>query len=321
MKTIHAKLVALLALPLSLLLAMSVAFAQDDFPSGEITLIIPYGPGGMTDVSGRILAEFLERELGQRVDVVNRPGAGGFVGLGEFLRTEPDGHTIIAVTTDIVANSVLLERDFDLDSLAFVGSYMPQERVLFANLNTPYETFEGFLEHAQQDRVTFADGGALWLANIMRAMAQEAGADISHVPFESGAEGSAALLGGHVDIGETGVGTPAWHAAKEGELRILGVLTDGDLTPFGFDEVENLQDKGFTFVARMYYGLALPAGVPEERRARLEAALQAALEDEDVVRRLEEIDLTPRFLTGEEYTAVAAAVLEESAELKAFLDE
>lgn len=311
----------LTASALAAALLLSPAFAQDDYPSEPITLIIPYGAGGMTDTSGRILANALGEQLGQRVDVVNRPGAGGFLGLSEALRADADGHTIVAVTTDIFANTVLLERDFDMSDVALIGSFMPQQRPLYAHPDAPWDDFEGFLEYARDNQVSFADGGALWAGNVVKAMAKEEGLQITHIPFDSGAAGSAALLGGHVDIGETGVGTPAWQAAKNGELDFLALLTDGNLDAFGFPEVENLEQKGFDHVVRMYYGLAVPSGVPESTQETLQTALQNVLADESVTARLEELDLTPQFMPADEYAAIIDTVLDEAADLKAYLDE
>lgn len=311
----------LTSLILSASLLFSAGFAQDEFPSEPITLIIPYGAGGMTDTSGRILANALGEQLGTRVDVVNRPGAGGFLGLTDALRADPDGHTIVAVTTDIFANTVLLDRDFTMEEVGLIGSFMPQQRPLYAHPDAPWDDFDGFLDYASENEVSFADGGALWAGNVVKAFAKEEGLQITHIPFESGAEGSAALLGGHVDIGETGVGTPAWQAAKSGDLDFLVLLTDGDLEPFGFPEVENVLDKGYSHVVRMYYGLAVPGDVPEPIRAQLESALEGLLEDEEVVSRLEELDLTPEFRSAEEYHEIIDTVLVEAQELKAFLDE
>lgn len=317
----HRNILTSLILSASLLLSAGLAQDADDFPSEPLTLIIPYGAGGMTDTSGRILANALGEQLGERVDVVNRPGAGGFLGLTDALRADPDGHTIVAVTTDIFANTVLLDRDFTMDDVALVGSFMPQQRPLYANPDAPWDDFEGFVEYARDNNVSFADGGALWAGNVVKAFAQQEGLQITHIPFDSGAEGSAALLGGHVDIGETGVGTPAWQAAKEGELDFLVLLTDGDLEEFGFPEVENLLDKGYDHVVRMYYGLAVPADVPEPVRARLESALEGMLQDENVVSRLEELDLTPEFRSAEEYREIIDTVLVEAEELSEYLDE
>jgi len=303
-------------------LVTAAAFAQPSgYPSQPLTFIVPYGAGGMTDVSSRILASAFEDRLGQRVDVVNRPGAGGYLGLTEGLREDADGHTLIAVTTDIFANTVLLDRDFELDSVGFLGSFMPQERVLFSHVDKPFSTFEEFVEYAKSNRVTFADGGALWSGNVVKAMALEAGLDVAHIPFESGAAGSAALLGGHVDIGETGVGTAAWQAAKEGELNILAILSDGTLAPFGYPEVENLEQKGFSNVVRMYYGVAVSGDVPEEVRIYLESVLEDILADPEIVASLEALDLTPRFIGSAEYESIVTTVLVEAAGLRDFLAE
>lgn len=311
----------LTSLVLSACLVMSAGSAQNDFPTEPITLIIPYGAGGMTDTSGRILANALGSELGTRVDVVNRPGAGGFLGLTDALRADADGHTIVAVTTDIFANTVLLDRDFSMDDVALVGSFMPQQRPLYAHPDAPWDDFDGFLDYARDNEVSFADGGALWAGNVVKAFAKQEELQVTHIPFDSGAEGSAALLGGHVDIGETGVGTPAWQAAKSGDLDFLVLLTDGTLEEFGFPEVENLLDKGYSHVVRMYYGLAVPGDTPEPIRSQLEGALEGLLQDDDVVARLQELDLTPEFRSADTYRDIIETVLVEAEDLKAYLDE
>ncbi len=289
------------------------------FPDKPINLIVGFGPGGMTDVCSRLFADKMEKFLGQKVIVENKPGAGGYKALKSVLDGPADGYTFVSCSTSTAAGTQLLHRPIAGEKIGLLGSFMPQERVLFSRKEAPFRTFDELIKYSKKTPVTFAGGGSIWAARVVEAMAKELKLKIRIVPFRSGSEGSAAILGGHVTMAETGVGTGAWQSALKGGLNVVAVLTDGDLKEFGFPEVKSIKDYGVTYFARMYFGFALPVGVPEERRQRLEDALKHAVEHPDVVKKMKELDLKPQFLSAKDYRPIINAVLKEAAELAAYL--
>ncbi|HET6521386.1 MAG TPA: tripartite tricarboxylate transporter substrate-binding protein [Geminicoccaceae bacterium] len=175
----------------------------------------------MTDVSARIIGEKLERILGAKVLVENKPGAGGTLAIGATREMPADGHAIVSFAAESPFTSTYQDRPVDLDEWAMLGGHMPRERVLFPRQDAPFGTMDELIAYAKENPVTFADGGSFWSSRVMEAFARKHGLTIRLVPFRSGAEGSAAILGGHVTLAETGVGTAAWHSAREGGLKIL----------------------------------------------------------------------------------------------------
>jgi tripartite-type tricarboxylate transporter receptor subunit TctC len=311
--------VAALAVGIGLgLAATSEAVA---FPDQPITLVVGFGAGGMTDVSSRIIAEKLEEVTGTTVVVENRPGAGGTLAIANVAEMAADGYTVVSFLTEGPFTATYQERPIDLADWEMIGGYMPQERVLFARSDAPFETVEELVEYAKNEPVTFADGGSFWSSRVMEAYAKKHGLTVRLVPFRSGAEGSAAILGGHVTLAETGVGTSAWQAGRDGGLKILATLTPGGLAPFDLPDVPTFEQLGADYVVRVQYGYAVKAGLPEENLAFLRDAFEQVVEDPEVQAALSEIDLTPVYTDPETYAELMDAVTADADALREYLKE
>ena len=305
-------------------LALGIIGAAGDglgFPDEPITLVVGFGAGGMTDVSSRIIAEKLAEVTGTTVIVENRPGAGGTLAIANVAEMPADGYTVVSFLTDGPFTATYQERPIDLDDWAMIGGYMPQERVLFARTEAPFETVEELVAYAKSEPVTFADGGSFWSSRVMEAFAKKHELLVRLVPFRSGAEGSAAILGGHVTLAETGVGTSAWQSGREGGLKIMATLTPGGLAPFGLEDVPSFDEVGADYVVRMQYGYAVHADVPEDRLAYLRDAFRQVIEDEEVQARLRELDLTPAYTDPEAYAELMDAVTADGEALREYLKE
>lgn len=309
------------ALLLGTLLATGIATAGNaqDWPSQPITVLVGFGAGGMTDVSSRIIAEKLVQNLGVRVIVENRPGAGGLLALDETHRRDADGYTFVSFLSDAPFTSVYQDRPIDLSEWTMLGGYMPQERVLFARADAPFDDVAGMIEHAKSTPITFADGGAFWAARVMEAFAKKNDLGVRLVPFRSGAEGSAAILGGHVTLAETGVGTAAWQSARDGGLKILATLTPGGLAQFGYDDVPTLEALGADFVVQLNYGFAMHGDTPPDRAEKLSEAIRAVVEDPEVQERLRAIDLTPEWMGPDAYAQLMREVFDSAGKLREYI--
>lgn len=311
--------VMIVALFVALYLLQGGGIFAAEFPSKPITMIIGFGAGGMTDVTGRLFAEKMGQFLGQKVIVENKPGAGGFTALKGVLEGSADGYTFVSFSTSTAASTLLVGRPMEIGNIGLLGSTMTQERVLFSAKNAPFKTFDEMIAFAKKEPVTFASGGSIWADQVVEAMGKQLGLNLRMLPFKSGAEGSAAILGGHVIMAETGVGTGAWQSALKGGLNVLAVLTDGDLKDYGFPHIRSIKDHGVKNYVRMYYGYAVPAAVPEDRRRKLENAVKFAVEHPEVGQKMKEIDLFPKFISSAGYKPIVEAVFKESAELTTYL--
>ncbi len=312
-----------------LLLAVSVfaaglvtSFATEkaealDYPTKPVTIIIPWGTGGMTDVSNRMLAEKLKVELGQPIVIINKAGASGIIGLRFALSKKPDGYTICGGPMTLALTSPYFQdaEPFDVDKIKFVGSYMPQERVLFAQMDAPYKTFEEFIAYVKEHpgEISLGSGGAQWALEVMKSIAVKEGLKMKYVMFKSGGAASTAILGRHVDVAETGVGTPAYQAAREDKLRILVDL--GSETVPNFPDVRNLKERGYPFQTMFEYGWVVHGDVSEEIRQRLEDALKTIMQDPELLENMRNIGFLPRFLPGTEYEKISISAVKSIPEL------
>jgi len=293
------------------------AGAAEKFPTKPITFVVPWGAGGMTDVSARLLAEKFKAELGQPVLVVNKPGANGAIGLRFALGQKADGyHVVLGPMTDAMAGPYFLGGEpFDFKDLSFVAGYMPQQRVLFTTADKPYKTFPEFIEYTKKHpgELSAGSGGAQWALEVIKSIAVKNSLKMKYVMFKSGGEASTAILGKHVDLCETGTGTPAFQSAREGKLVMLVNLGSGSV-PY-FPQVKNMEELGYPFSAVVEYGFTVRAGTPEEIRKKLEDTLRKVMNDPDVKSKLETMGLTPRFTDGKQYGEIVTKAVKSVPEL------
>jgi tripartite-type tricarboxylate transporter receptor subunit TctC len=306
-KTILFLIAAFLAWPL----AVGLAPAAEKYPNKPVTIVVPIGAGGMTDVTARLMAEKFKVELGQPVLVLNKPGASGTLGLKYFLSQKADGYTVlVAPMSDNLASPYFNDMEpFNLKDFSFIGGYMLQERILFTNLEKPYKTFEEFIEYARKHpgEISAGSAGIQWPLEVIKSVAVKNGLDMKYVMFKSGAEASTAILGKHVDVCETGNGAPAFQAARQGKLTYLVNLGSQEV-PF-FPACRNLKQLGYPFATSIEYGMAARAGTPQDIQKKLEDTLRKTLMLPDVKEKMEGMGMPPRFLDGNKFgETVAQAV-------------
>ncbi len=293
------------------------AAVADDYPSKPITLIVPWGAGGMSNVSSRMLGDKMKAILGQPIVYINKPGAGGLIGLQTLQRAKSDGYTIASgpITLALTAPYFLDSTPIEVDSFNCIGSYMPQERVLFTTIDKPYKTWEEFIAYSKQNpgKVSVGSGGAQWSLAVMKSIAKKEGIQWKYVMFKSGGAASSAILGGHVDVCETGTGTPAYQSARQGKLRVL-VDLGSEKVPF-FSKTKNMSDLDYPYSTMLEYGMILPKGVPEVIRAKLENALKTVMQDKALMEKMGKTGFTPRFVTGEGYKKILTGAVQSIAGL------
>jgi tripartite-type tricarboxylate transporter receptor subunit TctC len=269
------------------------------FPDRRITMMVGFGAGGMSDVSTRILARKLEQLLGATVLIENKTGAGGIVAIGSVAQMPADGHTLVTFLTDGPFTAAFQGKPLNLNEWAVIGGYMPQERVLFAAKSAPFNTAHEMMAYAKSNPITASDGGSFWSGRVIEAFAKK--------------------MGGHATMAETGTGTPAWTAAKGGDLKIIATLTPGGLARFGMPDVPTWDKLGADFVTRMFYGYAVRAETPADRIERMRAAFKQAVEDPEVRAQMTKIDLTPEWIEPKAYEATLRQVAVEGEKLRDYL--
>jgi len=221
------------------LLAAGIALAQDTYPSKPITMIVPFPPGGVADLTGRPTAIAMEKTLGQKIVVENKAGAGGGIGMAQVAKSKPDGYTIMMALSSI---SVIPEADkllgrapmYTLDQLSPIALVSADPTILVVRAESPWKTAKEFLDDAKKrpDAISYSSSGVYGTLHVAMAMlADAAGVTLHHVPYTGAGPAITALLGGHVDALATGPGTVIQHI-KSGKLRALAVTTAKRLDVF-----------------------------------------------------------------------------------------
>jgi len=272
----------------AVLLLISPSAWSDAFPTRSVTLVVPYGAGGTTDISARQLAKLAEPRLGQPVVVENRPGGGGINAMRSVSSAAPDGYTLIATTSSpTFVTPALRAVGYDpLEDFTPLFNYSGPYHGVLVNADSPYHSLDELLEAATSGtRLTYATAGALSGARLsFTSLSRETEADLQHVPFDGASSATAALLGHHIDIALV----PAYRDLVEDDrLRLLAVLDDSPDPDF--PEVPTLTQAGYDIEFPSIVALMAPQGTPDERLEILqEAFAPAAASDEfaDVMTRL-----------------------------------
>ena len=283
---------ALLGVALTVALAWSAlstaASAQTaPFPQKAITMVVPFPPGGLADIVGRPVAEAMSRELGQPVVIENKPGAGGGIGMGQVAKSKPDGYTVVMALSSY---SVIPEADtligraplFAYNDLRPIARYTADPTVLAVRADSPWKSVKDFVEDAKKrpKAINYGSSGNYGTMHIpMEILAQNAGIQLTHVPFTGAGPAVLALLGGQIEAVSTGPATVLQHV-KAGKIRVLGHWGHGKLE--SLPDVPSLKDAGFNAEYAQWSGLFIPSGTPEPVAQRLRAAAKFAANDAKV---------------------------------------
>ena len=306
---------ALLAAPAALL-PHAAPRAQGWAPARPLRLVIPFPPGGTTDLVGRMVAERLAPRLGQPVIVENRAGAGGNVGGEYVLRAEPDGLTLLFTTigTGAMNHGVYGARmPWRPEEMASVGLVTRVPNVLMAPAASAVRTFPAFLELARQRDVTYGSSGAGGSPHVcMELIRQLAGLRLTHVPFRGSGPMLTELLAGRLDFGMDNIPSAIGHI-RDG--RILALAMTGARRAAVLPELPVVAETLPGFEATAWFGVQAGARNPPAALARIGAELDAVTRDAGFRARLAEFgaagpDLTPEGGTTPEAFAgfVAAEV-------------
>jgi len=290
--------------------------AYADFPEKHITMIVPWNSGGSTDLSVRPLAVAAEKILGQPVIIVNKPGAAATIGMSELSRAAPDGYTIgVYNAATFMAPLTTIPVTYDpIKSFSFICYYGENLIGIVVRKDAKWKTLQELVADGRQipGRISYGMPGATTTEALMgEGLQATSGAKFTAVPFTGVAPVLNALLGGHVDfISATSTWAP--HVAK-GDLRLLA-LNSATRTKI-YPEVPTLKELGFPYL-RSIATIAGPAGIPEDRRAKLEAAFRSALKSDTFVKAMENLRMAVVDMAGDE---TRQSVEDELAKAKKFL--
>ena len=263
------------------------------YPARTIKLVVPFGPGGPTDVSARIVAQVVQSGLGPSVVIENRPGAGGAIGTKSVAIAEPDGATLLIGTSATlgVVPALMKNSGYDpIKNFAPVAKVADSTLVLVVPATLPANSVQEFVVYAKANpgRLSFASAG---VGNQTQLLAElfksKAGLDIVHVPYKSGAEMVTAILGEQVQMAfpDVSILIPL---IREGKLKALAV-TSASRHP-QLPDVPTMIESGIPdYIMTFWSGVVAPAGVPAEIVNRLNTAINDGLTSASVRENLAKV--------------------------------
>ena len=296
--------VALILLLLLAVFWIGVPAKAESYPSRPVKLVIPYPPGGGTDITGRAMAQKLSEVLGQSVIIENRPGATGMIGAAVVAKSPPDGYTVLFGAASEMAINASLFRNMaydpraDFEPVTLVATFPLVLVAPAGNTRSLREMIEA--ARAKPDSVSYGSIGSgspqHLAAELLGSMA---GVRLLHVPYKGSGPLVQDAVAGHVDMAVSSV-PPAVPLVRGGKLRALAVTSASRSE--ALPDVPTMAELGFAgYAFDTWVGVALPKGTPPEIVERLRAGLVAALEAPEVKAALREQGAVPAGTTAGEF--------------------
>ncbi|MBL0292147.1 MAG: tripartite tricarboxylate transporter substrate binding protein [Betaproteobacteria bacterium] len=282
------KLITAVALAVGL-----VAQAHAAYPDKAVTIIVPFPPGGSTDMVARAIAPKLQQSLGQPFVIDNRAGATGAIGATAVKNAAPDGYTFMVASIGVFAVNPFIQKKLQYDPVKDLDPITVAVRapnVLVASPGFPANTVAELVALLKKtpEKITFATSGAGSSDHLTAALFwQKTGTTGVHVPYKGGAPAITDLLAGHADVSFQNINAVIAHI-KAGKLKVLAVT--GDKRSPLLPQVPTLGEAGVPDVnVFSWQGIAAPKGLPAEVKQKLHAAIVAALNDPENRKRMEDI--------------------------------
>jgi tripartite-type tricarboxylate transporter receptor subunit TctC len=272
------------------------AASAESYPDHPIHVVIPYPPGGGTDIAFRIIAAQAGDLLKETIVVDNRPGASSMIGTGTVSRATPDGYTLLASDSAFVINPGLLKDKLPYDTLKeFRGVTMmaTSPALLVVNPNLPVKTLADLvaLAKSRPGKLNFSSGGvgsAPHLAAELFKLA--AGIDLTHIPYKGTASALTAVLSDEVDMGFVGISSAAPYIAS-GQLRAIAVT--GTRRQPALPDVPTFADDHLDVDGNSYWGIYAPMAVPDTVVDQLNSAFTQSLHDPENEKKLANLGFSP----------------------------
>ncbi len=290
----------------AVLLSVQAPASAQTYPKGPVKWIVPFPPGGPTDVVGRIVAQQLQDLWGQPVVVENKPGAGTMIGTDAVAKSAPDGQTIGMVITAHMINPALNAKTIPYDvmkDLAHVTQMVAQHVVLVANTKVPFDTMKDLIAYAKQHpgKLTYASPGAGTGTHLAGELLKlEAGIDMVHVPYKGSSPAQLDLVAGRVDLM-----FDVYHSAKplveQGKLKVIALASETQ--PVNIKGYPLIADTIPGFNVTSLFGLVVRAGTPRPIIDKIQQDTAKVLNRPDVKARLEGLGTEVVASTPEQFEA------------------
>jgi tripartite-type tricarboxylate transporter receptor subunit TctC len=298
------------------LLALCCSSALAQYPARPITLIIPFPPGGSTDIVGRIAADGLARELGQPIVVDNRGGAGGAIGAKAIADAAPDGYTLGVATVSTHVVNPVVQKDLRYDPLAsftLISQIAAVPNVVSVHPAVPAKNLAEFVDYARKNagKLNYGTPGVGSLAHLLgETFKYSAKINLTHVPYRGAGPALNDTLAGQVQVLFDNLPSSLPHI-QSGKLRALAV-SSAQRVP-ALPDVPTFAEAGHPLVNDpSWFGLIAPARLPADIAARVQVALVNALKQPEVVKRLQAAAANPVGNSPEAFRKIVSDALDNT---------
>lgn len=287
------------------ILATSAAVAAD-YPTRAIRVIVPFAPGGSTDIIARLVTQRMSEELGQPLVIENKGGAGGAIGAADGARAKPDGYTLsIATVSTMAVNPACRPNDLPYDPIKDfqpVTNFANTANVVSINPKFPATDFKGFVQELKKNpgKYSYGSSGTCGVLHLMgESFKMATGTDIVHVPYKGSGPAVTDAVGGQIEILFDNLPS-SMPQIQSGNLKAMAIAWPERVGRL--KDVPNFAEAGFPVLNQpVWYGLLAPAGTPMEMVNKLRDAAVVALKDPKVIQILAEQGSAPSGNTPEEF--------------------
>ena len=299
----------------SVLAIASPAAAAADFPTKPLSIIVPFGPGGTTDVLARVLGAEMSKVLGQPIVIVNKAGAGGTIGATEVANAAKDGHTLGMLPVGPMTTQPNLRRlPYGPESFDYVCLVYSNPQLLLVRTDAPFKTYSELVAHAKQNpgKLNYGSSGIGSVPHLaVVALANAAKLDVFHIPHKGEADALASILGGRITMF---VSHPTFMTSHAEKLRALFVMAPHRLTDH--PNVPTLVEQGGPALSfEVWGGLTVPKGTPAPALAALETSCKAGTSSETFRKRMETLQTPVKYMDGKSFGDFVAAEFERNGRL------
>jgi tripartite-type tricarboxylate transporter receptor subunit TctC len=298
--------VALFILFILLFSLTAESFGQDKFPDRPITIVAPFPPGGVADLTARPVAAAMEKVLKNPVVVVNKTGAAGAVGMSFVANAKPDGYTLLMALSSI---SIIPEADklfdrkpaYTMDQLVPIALISADPTIFVVNADRPWKSVKEFVEDAKKrpGEISYSSSGVYGTLHMaMEMLSHSAGISLKHVPYAGAGPALTAILGGHVDTLASGPAVVIPHI-KAGKLRPLAGW--GAKRVASLPDVPTFKELGYDIEFYIWAGLFAPRGAPAPVMQKVRESVKQAVNTPEFKSAMEKLETPIAFLDAPEF--------------------